>query len=127
MNVVRVGAAADSQANIGDLTAEMETREASAEKGNRKMEPVAMTIHVTNERSTPMTFWLEPYGQDHLVDPGAVFQVVVHGPAGGDVEIFYGDESLTIAAWGASVVCEGITLGSKARICGPGMDETTQG
>src|SRR5262245_59309090 len=93
---------------------------------DRAMETVTVTIEVENVRSTPMTFYLEPAGQEHPVDPGGVFQVVIRGPAGGLLEVQYGDGHMTIGGWAgsvAAVVAEGIELGSGDRIFRPGAGE----
>ncbi len=75
-------------------------------------------LHIRNHRSITLTFTLEPWGDEYLMVPGAVFEVQATGPAEGILEVEATEEGFTIYGWTGSIVevfHEGKALGGSGR------------
>ena len=74
-----------------------------------------MVTRVINSREAPITFQLEPWGEEYEMPPGAIFQVMAHGPRGDALEVDIADGQITVWGWPGSVVAlfhEGAELGA---------------
>jgi hypothetical protein len=62
-----------------------------------------LCLTVRNTRAVAVTFYLEPWGEEYPMPPGAAFQVVARGPEGGSLELEAGDDVIIVYAWPGSV------------------------
>lgn len=77
-----------------------------------------LCLRVTNRRETELTFYLEPWGEQFIMAPGATFHVVAKGPDGDSLEVEYGDNYVSLYGWIGSVVSvfkDGIELQSNGK------------
>ena len=75
-------------------------------------------LRLTNSRSDPVHFSLEPWGEEYPMAPGATFEVVARGPEGGTLEVEFASERVTVWGWAGSTATlshDGRTLGPEAR------------
>jgi len=62
------------------------------------------TTRLTNARSTPITFVLEPWGDEYPLAAGASVDVVAVGPATGSLEVTYTQDRVVAYGWPGSVL-----------------------
>ena len=74
----------------------METKSAAAE--------YCLTAGLVNGRSTPIKLYVEPWGEEYEVAPGARFDVVARGPHEDHLKVVYGDNDITVWGWEGSVL-----------------------
>jgi hypothetical protein len=63
-----------------------------------------VSLTVRNARAVAVTFYLEPWGEEYPMPPGAAFQVVARGPEGDALELEAGDDGIIVYGWPGSVV-----------------------
>ncbi len=74
-----------------------------------------VATRLINSHAVAIKFYLEPWGEEYEMPPGAVFQVVARGPQGDALEVAIADEQITVWGWPGSVVTlfhEGTELGA---------------
>ncbi|HTG14336.1 MAG TPA: hypothetical protein VK747_03615 [Blastocatellia bacterium] len=74
-----------------------------------------ISLRVKNTRTSQLVFCLEPWGEQHTMDPGVVFHVTARGPDEDFLEIECGDSHITLFGWTGSVVAvfqDGVELGT---------------
>ena len=59
----------------------------------------SVSIHITNERDTVTTFYLEPWGEIYPMPAHAVFVVEGFGPKPGTFEVWHENGAITVWAW----------------------------
>jgi hypothetical protein len=63
-----------------------------------------VSLTVRNVRPAEIVFYLEPWGEEYRMPPGAMFRIVAQGPQGDLLEVEVGDGSITAYGWPGSVV-----------------------
>ena len=79
---------------------------------------VVTGLRLTNSRSATIRFYLEPWGEEYPMPPGATFEAVARGPDGGTLELDLAEDGVAVWGWAGSVVAvshNGATLGADAR------------
>ncbi|MBA2449532.1 MAG: hypothetical protein H0V51_16050 [Chloroflexi bacterium] len=70
---------------------------------------------LVNARDITIKCYLEPWGEEFEMPPGAIFRVVARGPQGDGLEVTIADEQITVWGWPGSVVRlfhDGVELGA---------------
>lgn len=62
------------------------------------------SVRVSNARTVDMPLYLEPWGEEYALAPGAVIEIVAEGPAGDSLEVELADDHITVYGWPGSVV-----------------------
>ncbi|HZS92977.1 MAG TPA: hypothetical protein VFE42_36495 [Chloroflexota bacterium] len=73
------------------------------------------SVRVSNARTVDMPFYLEPWGEEYTLAPGAVIEVLAEGPPGASLEVELADDHITVYGWPGSVVTlyqDGAELGA---------------
>jgi hypothetical protein len=73
------------------------------------------SVRVSNARTVDMPFYLEPWGEEYTLAPGAVIEVAAVGPEGATLEVELADDHITVYGWPGSVVTlfqDGAELGA---------------
>jgi hypothetical protein len=82
---------------------------------NRDITQRIESVRVSNARNVDMPFYLEPWGEEYALAPGAVIEVVAEGPAGATLEVELADDHITVYGWPGSLVTlfqDGTELGA---------------
>lgn len=66
------------------------------------MEDVTV-LQLTNSRSGTIPFYLEPWGEEYTMPPGATFEVLARGPGGGALEVTIAEDHIAVWGWAGSV------------------------
>lgn len=66
------------------------------------MEDIAV-LQPTNSRSGTIPFYLEPWGEEYMMPPGATFEVLARGPRGGSLVVTVADDHIAVWGWAGSV------------------------
>lgn len=80
------------------------------------------SIRVHNTRAVAMPFYLEPWGEEYVLAPGAAIEIVAEGPAGDALEVELADDHITVYGWPGSVV----TLFQQGTEVGAGSGERSR-
>jgi hypothetical protein len=75
------------------------------------------SLRLCNSRPTPVTLYLEPWGEQYTMAPEAIFTAVARGPEGDGLEVQFTDDSLTLYGWPGAVVTlfqDGKAVGANA-------------
>ncbi len=83
-----------------------------------KVAEAVVTTRLVNSRDVAIKFYLEPWGEEYEMPPGAVFHVEARGPQGDALEVAIADQQITVWGWPESVVTlfhEGAELGAGRR------------
>jgi hypothetical protein len=73
------------------------------------------SVKVSNGRNVDIPFCLEPWGEEYMLAPGAVIEVVAEGPAGETLEVELAEDHITVYGWPGSLVTlfqDGTELGA---------------
>jgi hypothetical protein len=62
------------------------------------------SVSISNETSRPLTFHLEPWGEQFPMPPGSTFQVVAEAKKQGEIEIVYEENDVLVYGWEGSVL-----------------------
>lgn len=62
------------------------------------------SVRVSNARTVDMPFYLEPWGEEYALAPGAVIEIVAEGPVEGTLEVEMADDHITVYGWPGSTV-----------------------
>jgi hypothetical protein len=62
------------------------------------------SLRLTNERTSMLTCFLEPWGEQYEVPAETTIVAVAKGPVGGALDLVLCDDSITLYGWGGSVV-----------------------
>jgi hypothetical protein len=84
-------------------------------RAKTKVAESVVATRLINSRDVAIKFYLEPWGEEYEMPPGAVFHVVARGPEGDALEVAIADEQITVWGWPESVVTlfhEGAELGA---------------
>src|SRR5207253_7083465 len=70
---------------------------------NRKSKKHSERLRVTNSFSIGLKFYLEPWGDESIMPPGATYVVEAEGPEGDNLEVDFRDDGISVWAWPGSV------------------------
>lgn len=63
-----------------------------------------VVLRLANTRSVTVPLQVEPWGEQYDLAPGAMVDIVAHGPAQDCLELTLDDTGLTIWGWSGSIV-----------------------
>jgi hypothetical protein len=61
-------------------------------------------IRVQNSGSSSKNLWIEPWGDQIVMQPGDVFEIVANGPVGDCLEVASADSDIVIYGWPESTL-----------------------
>jgi hypothetical protein len=61
-----------------------------------------ISLVVTNRHAEPIIFYLEPWGDEHEMSPGATFRIDFYAPNIGAIPVSYEQGSITVEGWEGS-------------------------
>lgn len=69
-----------------------------------KSDKIVMSIRLSNVHDTPLTVYLEPWGEVHELPPRETFEAMAEGPAGDTLALELGADRITVLGWPGSTV-----------------------
>lgn len=70
--------------------------------------PLATTsetrLKLVNPRAVDIELLLEPWGETFPMPAGAAFDIIAEGPANGEIEVTFDEDSITVWAWAGFTV-----------------------
>ena len=70
-------------------------------------------LRVQNSSRNSRKLWIEPWGDEILMQPGATFDIVAKGPEGDCLEVANGDSDIVVYGWPKSTL---VVLQAGARL-----------
>ena len=61
-------------------------------------------LRVRNATSVPKKLWIEPWGDELVLESGVVLTIVAYGPSGDCLEVMDGDPGITVYGWPGSTL-----------------------
>jgi hypothetical protein len=78
-------------------------------------EEIIVNLPVRNSGAKAIKFYLEPWAEEYVLEPGETIDIQARGPGGGALEVELGDAFVVVYCWvgaTARLICKGAELGA---------------